>query len=85
MRSRSRTPSSKAKNGQDSDSKYVLGLMFFYGMGDELEKNVDRAIQSFREASIEGHAKSQRNLAILLWNQKQDELGGGVDEKSCFK
>ena len=61
----------KAQSGLDSDSKYVLGLMFFYGMGDELEKNVDRAIQSFREASIEGHAKSQRNLAILLWNQNK--------------
>lgn len=61
----------RAQNGLDADSKYVLGLMFFYGMGDELEKNTDRALQSFREASIEGHAKSQRNLGILLWNQNK--------------
>jgi TPR repeat protein len=61
----------KARSGSDVESKYVLGLMLFYGMGEELDRNIDRAIDSFREASIEGHVKSQRNLAILLWNQNK--------------
>lgn len=54
-------------NDGDVESQYVAGLLYFYGRG-KVREDYSRSTTFFRKAALQGDAKSQRNLAILLVN-----------------